>query len=345
MKKVIFNCPYIHGPGAIKWIVASWEEGFRLKGYEFHTCQDDRTLEAMWERIRPQILYCDIVATRIEDPAIQAFLKKSRAAGTKVCLNIFWPLVAQPETRAEALRRHDVADLYCGEREPDSMGSFEPDCGKKYVTLPQSASPRFHFPTAPVAKYSFDVVYLGAKLPHKRWFNENVIGRLRKKYNVGLFGPAWTLRDNTLRAASKASRLAGVPALAKTFDRFRIYIPEVDENKLYSSAKIALNFHEREPNNSQPHHIVNQRTYKIAACGGFQIVDPVAALPKYFAPDEIVTASFDAHDWLEKVAYYLAHEEERKAIQERATVRALREHMAHHRVELLERLLGFASAS
>ena len=336
MKKIIFNCPYIHGPGAIKWIVASWEEGFRLKGYEFHVCQDDRTLEAMWERIRPQILYCDIVATRIEDSAIRAFLQKARASGTKVCMSIFWPLVTQAELRADALRRHDVADLYCGEREPDSMGSFELECGKKYMTLPQSASPRFHFPTAPAAKYAYDVVYLGAKLPHKRWFNDNVIGPLRRKYKVGLFGPNWTARDNSLRAVSKLTRMAGLPALARSFDRFRIYIPEEDENKLYSSAKIALNFHEREPDHSQPHYLVNQRTYKIAACGGFQIVDPVAALSKYFAPDEIVTAGFDARDWLDKVAYYLSHDAERKAIQERATARALREHMAHHRVALLE---------
>jgi len=342
MRKIIFNCPYIYGPGAIKWIVASWEEGFRLKGYEFHTCQDDRTLEAMWERIRPQILYCDIVATRIEDPEIRSFLAKARSAGTKVCLNVFWPLAGQPEARAEALRRYDVADLYSGEREPDSMGSFELDCGRPYVTLPQSASPRFHFPTEPVARYQYDVVYLGAKLPNKRWFNENVIAPLRRKYRLGLFGPAWTVRDNSLRAGSKLARMAGLPGVAKTFDRYRIYVPEEDENKLYSSARISLNFHEREADNSQSHHIVNQRTFKIAACGGFQIADPVSALPRYFANDEIVTAGFDAREWMDKVAYYLSHDDERLAIQQRATTRALREHMAHHRVELLEKLLGLA---
>jgi spore maturation protein CgeB len=342
MKRIIFNCPYIHGPGAIKWIVASWEEGFKRKGYEFHVCQDDRDLESMWARLAPRIIYCDIVSTRIEDPHLRAFLTKARAAGTRVCLNLFWPLLAQPGPRAEALRHFDVADLYCGEREPDSMASFESDCGKHYVTLPQSANPKFHFPTQPDPRYRYDVVYLGAKLPHKRWFNEKIVLPLRKKYRLGLFGPGWNLPDNSLRAASKLARLARFPAMARAFDRLRIYIPEEDENKLYCSSKIALNFHEREPDNSQPHHIVNQRTFKIAACGGFQIVDPVAALPKYFDRAEIVTAGLDAREWLDKTAYYLVHEDERRGIQERATARALREHLSTHRVELLERLLGIA---
>ncbi|HTQ49481.1 MAG TPA: glycosyltransferase [Candidatus Acidoferrales bacterium] len=345
MKRIIFNCPYIHGPGAIKWIVDSWKEGFVRKGYEFHVCQNDRELATMWAGLSPQIIYCDIVSTKIEGQALRSFLAQARAAGTKVCLNVFWPLAAQPEARAEALRRFDVADLYCGEREPDSMTAFESDCGKHYVTLPQSANPRFHFPTQPDRRYAYDVVYLGAKLPHKRWFNENIILPLQKKCRLGLFGPGWTWRDNSLRVASKLARLAKFPAWARVFDRFRIPIPEEDENKLYCSSKIALNFHEREPDNSQPHHIVNQRTFKIAACGGFQIVDPVRALPRYFGEDEIVTAALEPHEWLDKTAYYLAHEEERRAIQERATARALREHMSTHRVELLERLLGVGSSS
>src|SRR5207248_8747832 len=56
----------------------------------------------------------------------------------------------------------------------------------------------------------------------------------------------------------------------------------------YSSAKICLNFHEREPDGSQPHYIVNQRTFKIPACGGFQMCDEVPAIRKYFSDSEIV---------------------------------------------------------
>jgi spore maturation protein CgeB len=342
MKTVIFNCPYLHGPGAIRWIVASWGEGFRRSGYDFHTCDDPRLLASMCRELKPDILHCDIVSTPIEDAACRDLLDELRRGGTKVCMNVWWPMNDQPAARIKALKRFDVADLYCGEREPDSMATFGPDTGKRYVTMPNSANPRFHRPVPFDPKFAYDVAFVGAKLPHKRWFNENILGALRKRYRVGLFGPCWTLRDNTLRAISKGACIVNYRPLARLCDSARFSISDEDEVSLYSSSKIALNFHEREPDNSQPHHIVNQRTFKIAACGGFQIVDPVAALPKYFAGDEIVTAGFEAREWLDKVEYFLTHETERKAIQERATARALGSHMAQHRVALLEQLLGIA---
>lgn len=343
MKNVLYNCPYLQGPGAIRWIIASWKEGFERSGYAFHTCEDARLLSDLCEQLQPTILFCDIVSTPIEDESCRQLLQSLRQRGTKVCLNVYWPLADQPPARVEALRRHDVADLYCGEREPDSMAQFEREMGKPYVTLPQSANPRFHFPVPINPRFAYDVVFLGAKLPHKRWFNEEVLAPLRRRCRVGLFGAGWTWQDNTLRAVSKGARMVGYRPLARWCDSFRLYISDEDEASLYASAKISLNFHEREPDNSQPHHIVNQRTFKIAACGGFQIVDPVLALPKYFSSDEILTAGFDAREWIDKVDYYLSHEDERKAIQQRATKRALGEHMAQHRVVQLERLLGLAA--
>jgi hypothetical protein len=342
MRIALFNCPYLSAPGAIRWIVASWAEGFKRSGYEFHTCDDARLLSAKCHELKPDILYCDIVSTPIEDEACRKLLTEMRQRGTKVCMNVYWPMSDQPAARVDALTRYDVADLYCGEREPDSMTGFGAHTGKRYMTMPQSANPRFHHPVPVNPKFAYDVAFVGAKLPHKKWFNDNILGTLRKRYRVGLFGPGWTLRDNTLRAIGKGARMINYRPLARLCDSARFSISDEDEVCLYSSSKISLNFHEREPDNSQPHHIVNQRTFKIAACGGFQIVDPVIALPKYFASDEIVTAGLDAREWLDKVEYFLTHEAERKAIQERATARALSGHMAQHRVALLEQLLGLS---
>jgi len=344
VKTILFNCPYYHGPAAIRWIVASWEAGFMRRGYRFVACEDVRELQPNCERLKPDILFCDVVSTPIEEASCRDILAKARSDGSKICMNVFWPLYQQPEERAKALAEYDIANLYCGEREPDSMETFEIDTGKQYVTLPQSANPRYHFPDSPDPRYNYDVVFLGAKLPHKRWFNEKVLAPLRRRYRVGLFGPGWSIQDNALRALSKTARILDCLSWARRFDDLRFLISDEDERRLYASAKIALNFHEREPDNSQPHHIVNQRTFKIAACGGFQIVDPVAALPKYFSADEIVTAAFDPQEWFDKVEYYIAHDEERRAIQKKATARALNEHMSQHRVDRLERLLGLSSS-
>ena len=342
MRTVLFNCPYLQAPGAIRWIVASWGEGFKRRGYAFHTCDDPYKLESMARALQPDIVYCDIVSTPIEDESCRKLLAELRQRGSKVCMNVYWPMHDQQPKRIAALKQFDVADLYCGEREPDSMLTFEPDTGKRYVTMPQAANPQLHFQVPADPRFAYDIAFVGGKLPRKRWFNEKVLLPLTARYRVGLFGPYWTLKDNTLRALSKGARMLHLRPVAELCDRSRFTISDTDEVCLYSSSKISLNFHEREPDGTQPHHIVNQRTFKIAACGGFQIVDPVAALPQYFGADEIVTASLDERDWLDKVEYYLSNEAERRAIQERANARAQREHMSQHRVDLLERLLKLA---
>ena len=91
-----------------------------------------------------------------------------------------------------------------------------------------------------------------------------------------------------------------------------------------------MNFHEREPDGSQPHHILNQRTFKIPACGGFEICDNVTALRRYFTENEMVTAGINAKDWRKKIDYYLENEEERIMIQRAGTRRALKNHTYHN---------------
>src|SRR5207302_1169071 len=229
-------------------------------------------------------------------------LEHMRARSVKVVLGVYWPIESGvPPARIEMLRREDLADLYFGEREPEQMTRFEEETGKRYHVIPNAANPRMHFPVEPVREYAYDIVYLGANLRKKRWFAENVIRPLRKAYRVGVFGPGWSLQDTLLRAGSKACKLAHIYPVAQVIDRIRTSIPPEAERQLYSSAKICLNFHEREDDGSQPHYIVNQRTFKIPACGGFQLCDSVSAVRKYFREDEVIVASLDRDEWREKI--------------------------------------------
>ncbi len=135
-------------------------------------------------------------------------------------------------------------------------------------------------------------------------------------------------------------RLAGAFWAARTIDQARITVPPEAERALYSSAAVALNFHEREDDGSQPHYIVNQRTFKIPACGGFQICDEVPAIRKYFGGDEVVMAPLDPGEWMARIEYFLGHEHEREAMRGRGAQRALREHLSTHRVKSVLALLG-----
>jgi len=219
------------------------------------------------------------------------------------------------------------------------MTSFEQDTGFKYHTLPLFAHSNMHKPSNFDSNYSYDIAFVGAKLPMKKWFNNEIMKPLQKKYNVGLFGPNWTLKDNFKRTGSKLLRMVKMPNIAKHIDKTRFAISEIDEISLYSSSKIALNFHEREPDLSQPHHIVNFRAFKIPACGGFQICDRVEGISNYFEEDELCRIDIDVKLWMEQIDHYLNNPLERKEFIDKGMERINKEHMDFHRVRELEFLL------
>jgi len=340
--RVLYHIPYAHGLGADRWICEAWKEGFLARGHEFHLLQDGERLDERARAVQPDVFLTAINVLDLE--AEHSTLEHMRARSVKVVLGVYWPIESGvPPARIEMLRREDLADLYFGEREPEQMTRFEEETGKRYHVIPNAANPRMHFPVEPVREYAYDIVYLGANLRKKRWFAENVIRPLRKAYRVGVFGPGWSLQDTLLRAGSKACKLAHIYPVAQVIDRIRTSIPPEAERQLYSSAKICLNFHEREDDGSQPHYIVNQRTFKIPACGGFQLCDSVSAVRKYFREDEVIVASLDRDEWREKIEHFLNREAERKEIQERGTRRALHEHMSSNRVDTLLSLLSSGS--
>jgi len=85
---------------------------------------------------------------------------------------------------------------------------------------------------------------------------------------------------------------------------------------------------------------VNPRTFELALCGAFQLVDRRTLLPELFDDDEL--AQFGSLPELkERLAYFLAHPEARAAFAARARQRALTDHTYAARMETL---LAFAAA-
>lgn len=327
--KILYYIPYRVGIGADYWIYRGWKHAFEDLGHEF----EELTLaNEDWQdkasRMEPDLL---LAANYIDLVQRKEFLYWLRKQGTKVALIVGWPMRCE---WVEIIRDEDIADLFFGEREPESMEEFREATGRPYVLIPHAADKLLHFPTPAVEKYRYDVVYLGAYLRKKRGVFHDVLLPMREKHRVGIFGPHWTAGDNLLRVLQHACKTVRAVRVAEWINSARVSVPADEERTLYSSGKIALNFHEREEDGSQPHYIVNQRAYKIAACGGFQICDFVPALRKYFAEDEVIMAT-DPRDWMEKVEYFLAHDDERRQMQRRAAARALQEHTYHARVEQL----------
>lgn len=115
---------------------------------------------------------------------------------------------------------------------------------------------------------------------------------------------------------------------------------------VYNGAKIVINMHRAHNDESFNNNTAqvsaispNPRTFEISACATLQLTDVRAELPNYYTPDvEIVTYS-TPQEMVEKIEYYLAHEEERKAIALRGLHRTLREHTYAKRLETMLTIL------
>jgi spore maturation protein CgeB len=343
--KVLYHIPDPDSLGAARWICDGWRRGFREVGHEFHLLVRRDSLRQRVEVVKPDLFITAIDILDVASSEILKTLSAMRSEGTKIAIWVHWPLVPSIDPRrAEVLKRADVADLYFGEREAEQMERFTRDTGKEYHVIPHAADNTQH-PVAPVPKYRLDIAYLGANLPTKRWLARTLLPALRRRYRVGIFGPGWTFTDELLGYASAASRKLHAGGIATQIDRARIAVPPEEEAALYSSATISLNFHEREADGSQPHYIVNQRTFKIPACGGLELCDYVPAIRNYFDEDELVMLPLSLERWLQTIDYLLKHPAERERIRVNGVKRALRDHTYKSRITLLLRLLALQECS
>ena len=104
--------------------------------------------------------------------------------------------------------------------------------------------------------------------------------------------------------------------------------------KIYNAGRINLNLH-----SSASHEginpvgdFVNPRTFEIAACDGFQLVDERSELPDLMEPGVEIATFCSIDDLCEKVDYFLNHEDEVKMLITRGKKRILNEHTIQHRM-------------
>jgi spore maturation protein CgeB len=340
--KLLYHIPHPDVNGAERWIFEAWKAGFTKLGFDVHTLQFEDNIFEKIDFLKPEIFITDISV--IDLNIYGKFLEDIRQRGIKVAILTHWPLAGSAYKNKTYLMHNDCADLYFGERVSDAE-LFEKDTNKQYICIPNAANPEHHFPVNFSEKFASDILYIGSNLPHKKWFKKNVLDALikNKEYKVKIIGRGWTFGDFVLRALRIITIYFNFIKLKKLVERLTVKITDADERSYYSSAKVCLNFHEREPDGSQPHYIVNQRAFKIPACGGFQICDDVGALRDYFVEnEEIVLLPLEKDKWLNTIKYYLDHDQEREDIKRKGTKKALELHMATNRCLKMLSYLGLS---
>lgn len=205
------------------------------------------------------------------------------------------------------------------------MQGFTKGTGKQFITIPLASDTNTIYPEFS-NKYIADISYIGTNLPEKQKFFRDVIFPLKEELDVRFYGQDWTLKDKMLGIIQKIGQYYNLPYLKK------IQKPKLqlsDERKIYNSSQISINVHE------EYQRIYggdcNERTFKIPAAGGFEIVDDVECISQYFEAGKEIVIAKNKMDWLEKIEYYLKNPQKKQRIVEAGRKRVLSEHTYVHR--------------
>lgn len=336
--KILYHLLHPNVNAAERWIFESWRDGFEHLGHKVEILKFEDSFIERIQETKPDLFMTDICV--IDLNKYGNFLLDMKKLGMKIAIWVHWPLINSAQHNKAFLMNYSIGDLYFGERVLDGKQFFL-DTGKKYNCIPNSANYKYHYPCNPNKDYSYDIVYVGSRLPHKKWFEVNILKPLlkNKKYKVKVIGRGWSKIDFFHRILRKMLIILNLPSLKNFIEKMTVKISIDDERLYYSSSKICLNFHERDPDGKQSHYIINQRAFKIPACGGFQICDEVEALRDYFSEDEIVLLPLDKSAWLKAIDYYLEHDEIRENMRKKSTLNARKNHTSVNRCEMLLNLI------
>ncbi|MDE6743661.1 MAG: glycosyltransferase [Lachnospiraceae bacterium] len=105
--------------------------------------------------------------------------------------------------------------------------------------------------------------------------------------------------------------------------------------RIFKCSKINLNMTARTIQSGLP-----QRIFDIMAAGGFVLSNYQSEIPEYFIPGEDIVLYESIPDLLEKLGYYLSHEEERLQIARNGYKKTKKQHLLVHRAQEMLKILS-----
>lgn len=192
--------------------------------------------------------------------------------------------------------------------------------------LPLGVDPHIYRPITPNTKKKHDICLVGYPYPDR----VRLIKKLLEKttYKILVIGVKW---DQYLSNDSSNRHLVIQNK----------WLPPETIVQYYHQSKIVLNTHRpydlKENENS--HRIINKsvnnRTFEIASCGAFQLIDAKADLTPHFKAEKEIISFHSDEDFIKKVDYYLAQPINRNEIAKNSQIKTLKEHTFKQRLEKL----------
>ncbi|GFK94241.1 hypothetical protein NNJEOMEG_02083 [Fundidesulfovibrio magnetotacticus] len=316
----MFDAPAFHGAfSALKTLRVTTE---RLDYLEHAFLQVvGQAILAKAETFQP-----DLVLAMAQAPLSRQVLKRLKQAGTPTVmwfvedhrLFTYWESYARHYDAFAVIQKGDFPEKLAQAGQPNSL------------YLPLAADPAFHKPLEPTPVerriYGAEVSFLGAGYPNRRLAFRELMG-----HGLKIWGSDWD----------------GDEVLAPLVQRGGERVSPEDAVKVFNATAVNLNLHSSVSAKElvSGGDFVNPRTFELAMCGAFQLVDRRELLPELFGPDELATFG-SMEELKERLEHFLRAPEERRAWAERARARALRDHTYQARMRTLlafleERLEGW----
>ncbi|MDQ7031495.1 MAG: glycosyltransferase [Desulfonauticus sp.] len=185
--------------------------------------------------------------------------------------------------------------------------------------LPLACCPEVHKPLSlnPVDKkrYGSDLSFMGAGYPNRRKVFKELVD-----YDFKIWGTEWEGDAILTPFVQEGGRRVSPEEIVKIFN----------------ASKINLNLHSSvDWIEISKGDFVNPRTFEIAGCRAFQLVDERSLLSELFLPDEEIVVFSSVTELKKQIDYFLKHPEKRQEFAHNAYIRVLAEHTYTHRMETL----------
>jgi len=235
--------------------------------------------------------------------------------------------------------------------------------GANSIWFPMAANPKYYYPI--ITGKIYDVSFIGASYAKRAYYINHL---LENDINVHCFGPNWLINKpyhkikrgykeikryfnlvHAFLSLSTEKRLRYSSAV-REFDfqtklrlgyKQNLHYPVNDKEmiKIYSQSYINLGFLEVYASDNLSHQSLKQhihlREFEIPMSGGLYFTNFSDELAEFYVPDKEIVVFRNEYELLDKIKYYLSHENEAEKIRRAGYERAITSHTYHLRFKKL----------
>lgn len=172
----------------------------------------------------------------------------------------------------------------------------------------------------------YEVSFVGGWHPYREW----IVNRIRKAgINISVAGFGWDsgeLSQNQMVEYFNQSKINLNLSNSASWDlRYLASSPRAIHNRLRSKKNVEQ---------------MKARIFEINSCGGFQLSYYVEGIANCYMPDREIVIYADANDIIDKIRFYIEHNELRESIGQAGYVRSMKEHTFVRRFENIFVIMG-----